>query len=62
MKLKVWLAYNDMTQKQFADLVGTTPAVVTHWVRGQHYPRPRFLEKIAEVTDGKVLPKDMISE
>ena len=40
---------NDLTQKQFAELVGVTDKCVSKWERGEGYPDVLMLPTLAEI-------------
>lgn len=58
MRLSEWLVQTDMTQKQFAGLVGVQQAGVSKWISGRARPDWRALDRIVAVTDGAVTASD----
>jgi transcriptional regulator with XRE-family HTH domain len=47
----------DLTQKEAASLLGVTPLTIVNWESGQHKPRERKQDRIAEVYQ---CPKEFI--
>jgi len=55
MKLKVYLAIEEMTIKEFAGLVGIDPVYMGAIGAGRLAPSKRLSKAIADITDGKVV-------
>ncbi len=62
MRLDTYLQKHDLTQEQFAVLVGVTQNAVSQWISGQRCPRPQYLKNIANVTKGRVSANDFLPE
>lgn len=56
--LETWLKKNELSQHQFAKLIGTRAAVVNRYILGQRTPDSSFMAKIFEATKGEVQPND----
>lgn len=61
-KLAGWLAERQMTQEQFAELVGSTQGSVARWISGLRTPRPAQVRKIKEITGGQVTANDFMTD
>ena len=62
MRLDTYLQKYDLTQEQFALLVGGTQSAVSQWISGQRCPRPKYLKIIVDVTKGRVTANDFMRE
>ena len=51
--LTQYLAEKNITQGQFADMMGVTQSAVSKWVSG-HPPKRTLMQKIEQATNGKV--------
>jgi len=61
MKLKVWREKRGLTQREVAKMIGaSSPVVVARYEAGRT-PAPYMVERINEVTEGKVKPNDWYS-
>lgn len=60
--LAKYRAEHNLTQSQFAELVGTTQVSVARWEAGTRTPRPAHARKIKEITGGIVTADDFIGE
>lgn len=60
MRLKTYLRLNGLTQKQFAENVGSTYWAVRKWCYGERMPRPAQLRKINSATNGQVTANDFM--
>lgn len=49
--LKYYLEKENISQRKFAKLVGTTPATVNRWITGKRQPHLSKITKIANVLD-----------
>lgn len=58
MGIAAWIKERQMTQREFADLVHSTPAAVHRWSSGQSIPSPALMANIYKVTRGQVTPND----
>lgn len=58
MTLEDYLDDQDMTQREFAELLGVTHQAVNQWLRGRRFPRRELIVKIEKITGGKVKPSD----
>lgn len=52
--LKTYLDKRALTQSDFAEVVGTTPATISRIIKGKFRPGLELAVKIAEATDGAV--------
>ena len=48
----------DLSPADFAELVGASESGVIKWCRDERVPRPGFMTRIAEATNGKVTAAD----
>lgn len=60
MTLSQYLALTGLTQQQFGRLIGVTQITVSRYVHGLRIPRVEHLRRIAEVTQGAVMPEDFV--
>jgi hypothetical protein len=61
MKIQTYMTANKISPEAMAELVGgVTESGVRKWVYGERIPRPDQLRRIAEVTNGEVMPNDFI--
>lgn len=51
MNIKEYRERHGLTQAEFAELVGVTPAAVSRWESGNRTP-PEMLEKLVELMNG----------
>jgi transcriptional regulator with XRE-family HTH domain len=58
MRLSSYLTRSSLSQADFARAIGVGEAAVSKWARGLAMPRPRQMQRIAEVTGGEVGPAD----
>jgi len=58
MHLKDYLSDQNMTQAEFAELLGVTHQAVNQWLRGRRFPRRELVVKIEKITGGNVKPSD----
>lgn len=58
MKLEEFIAQSELSVSAFAKLVGASDSAVQFWCVGKRIPRMAHMQKIAEVTDGKVTADD----
>ena len=58
MTLYEYLRTHDLTPTAFAARVGVEPITVSRWIRGERFPRPDMIHRIAVATDGAVQPGD----
>jgi hypothetical protein len=55
-----WIHERDISPAQLARMLGTTQAHVSRFLTDTSRPTWKFLERIAEVTDGAVMPNDFL--
>ena len=60
MKLEEYLKVKKMSQKKIADMVGVTPAHITHILKKRKSPSLLLAKQIEEVTEGSVTVYDLI--
>tara|TARA_R110000751_G_scaffold56451_4_gene120416 strand:- start:1699 stop:1881 length:183 start_codon:yes stop_codon:yes gene_type:complete len=58
MQLRDWLASKRMKPDEFAKAAGASKGAVLKWMYGERFPRRSQLDKIREVTKGKVTAND----
>ncbi len=58
MQFSAWMSDNGKSDDDVAGLIGRDRSIVSRLRRNQLRPTHELMEKIAEVTDGKVLPND----
>lgn len=57
-RLTDYLKENNLTQTEFAALLGVTQSAVNAWVHGRRIPDARNIVKIRGLTKGFVRPED----
>ncbi len=62
MKLADYLAQKKIRRSAFAEMVGVSPTIVTHWCSGQAWPSADTAERIYRATRGAVTPNDFLAE
>ena len=63
MKLSDFMTASGLDDDQMAALLGGCSAhAVKKWRYGERLPRPEQLRRIAEVTDGQVMPNDFVMD
>lgn len=62
MKLAVWLKRENLTQTDLAAKLGSGPSYVSQLCRGLLWPGRDVVEKIADITGGKVTADDFMTE
>jgi transcriptional regulator with XRE-family HTH domain len=60
MTLHEWLKHQGMTQTEFSVRLGTLEQNIHNWAHGKRFPLPIWLHRIAEATEGKVMPNDFL--
>lgn len=60
MTLQEFLEKNEMTEAEFAQLIGKNQTTVGRYKRLEHLPNVEMILKIEEVTNGKVKFKDWV--
>lgn len=60
MKLKTYLESRKFTITEFAKLIGVTPCAVSNYICKKRTPRAHIVQKIIEVTNGKVTLVDLL--
>ena len=58
MRLDQYLHENRISGAAFARLIGTSQVTVSRYVRGDRFPQPLTIAKIAKATKGKVSVRD----
>ena len=62
MKLKEYLKENKIKKEDFANSIGASYGSVIKWTSGGRFPRPQTLQKIHDITNGKVTAYDFIEQ
>ncbi len=62
MRLKEWLEDEGLLRVEFAAQVGVHPITMTRWVTGAWVPSSEYIERIAELTGGKVTANDLMEQ
>lgn len=57
-RLKQWLKEHNITGAQFAEMMGVRQSAVSMWLTGERFPSRENIQKIVELTGGKVQPND----
>ncbi|MFD1199547.1 helix-turn-helix domain-containing protein [Brucella gallinifaecis] len=57
-KLKTYLKDNGLSHDAFAKEVDATQATITRYVRGDRFPTPQMIVKIAKATNGEITASD----
>lgn len=60
MKLDQFMTETDSSLAVMAEKVGVTREAIRLWAAGERTPRPKWMRKIAEATEGKVTPNDFL--
>ena len=60
MRLADWLTANDTSDAAFAAPIGVTRQTVARYKSGDRRPEGDVLERIVQVTDGRVTPNDFL--
>jgi DNA-binding XRE family transcriptional regulator len=61
MRLDDYLNRKKLTNDDFAALVGVSRQAVYYWRIGHVVPAPKQMQKIMELTEGKVRPNDFFT-
>ena len=61
MKLKAYLAKNEISERVFGERIGTSQASVNRYCNGR-VPEPETMRKIIEVTGGEVTANDFYAQ
>lgn len=59
MTLSEYLKTNDLTQAEFAALIGKSQGMVSHWINGRHPVEAKDAKQIETVTKGAVLRHEL---
>ena len=59
MNLQSFLVAERLTESAFAALVGVSQGTINRYARGLRFPRPKHMEAIERVTQGRVTSADM---
>lgn len=62
MKLDAFLRERELTEDEFAELIGVSQQAVNRYRRGDRRPDWDVLQKIVKATDGAVQPNDFFNE
>ena len=62
MKLADYLEKHDISRTDFAAKIGKQPSYITMVCQGQFWPGRDVMERIVEITGGKVTPNDFLEE
>ena len=62
MKLDAFLRERELTEDEFAELIGVSQQAVNRYRRGDRRPDWGVLQKIVKATDGTVQPSDFFTE
>lgn len=60
MRLEIYLTKKRLTIPEFAEQIGVTPQAVHRYVRGERIPRLDVMDRIIELTGGKVEAGDLV--
>lgn len=60
MKLQDWLTETETSTTRLAELVGVSQSTVWRWVQGKMVPDMERMRRVAEATDGRVMPNDFM--
>lgn len=58
MNLKEYLTGKSMTETAFAEEIGVAQVTVNRWVRGERFPEPEMIMRVAAATNGEVSVSD----
>jgi len=58
MQLSQWLRQKNISQKNFARMIGKSPAAISRLVNGDLLPSGRMILAIDDATNGEVTLKD----
>jgi transcriptional regulator with XRE-family HTH domain len=61
MKLHDWLTETETSTTRLAELVGVSQSTVWRWVQGKMVPDMERMRRVAEATDGRVMPNDFMT-
>jgi predicted transcriptional regulator len=61
MKLATYLAEHNLTQQEFADMIGSSQAGVSLFSSDKRIPGRKFMLEIVKATGGLVMPNDFYS-
>ena len=62
MKLSEWLNAEKVSQSAVADRLGFSRSLVCRWISGERKPNLYAIDRIENMSDGKVQLKDWISD
>lgn len=62
MKLADWLKKTRTPQYRFANRLGVSAGIVSHWCNGTAWPERDRMEAIVRETNGEVSPNDFSSD
>ena len=58
MRLEQWIRAKCLTNAQFGEIIGVSSVAVSRYRKGNRFPRPIVMKKIAMATKGRVGPDD----
>ena len=58
MKLTDYLHLKRLSQKEFAASVGVSSSAICYYLQKKRVPTKKIMQKIIDLTDGKVSPND----
>ena len=61
MKLETYLKDKRIPQNEFARSIDVSPATVNRWIKSNRRPNWVTMERIKEVTGGRVKPNDFLN-
>lgn len=59
MTIEEYIVRKNLTQRDFASIVGVSQPAVHAWINGKKHPAPWHARKIVEVTQGQVTFEDL---
>ena len=62
MKLSKYLSVMKLSQTEFAKAVDRRDSQISRWLKGERRPDWDSMLRIAEATDGAVMPNDFLDE
>lgn len=60
MKLKEYLIKNNLTELNFAEILGCKQPTISRYVNDKRFPKQTMMKKIEDQTDGLVTYRDFI--
>lgn len=59
MNLSEYLKTKKMSQLEFANLIGKSQGMVSHWINGRHKIKPEDAKTIEKITKGEITRHDL---